>query len=235
MKTKIKAAIILLSLMCAMQTVRPVSLPILLQTNQSVTVNAPDPALTFQQVGSIINILNAIVTHDTAAVTVTQVLQQGHVPLDITLGNSQEPLISWSTQFDPDSEIIPKLIEYGFDVTATNTAGATALHNAISSTAVAQTLIENGADVNAQANSGTTPLLRAARAAEPEMVQLLLDNSANPAIQNNAGVTPLSAAEAMLEINQDLCDETQDAEDQAPYQQEIQKLQNIIEILQQAN
>ena len=232
MKTKNKVSIILLSLFCAVQTVRPVSYGPLLGLGLPA-INSPVD-LTYDQRGSIYGLLIAIRVNSSQAVTLA--LQQGDISTDITLADNQTPIISWAAvESGQNNEIIPQLIEHGFNVNAANTSGFTALHNATKNIAIAETLIQHGALVNAQAVNGSTPLHEAAvHAKELEMVQFLLDNGANPAIQNNDGKTPLAVAQGSLQLFQNLYNSAPNEERQAHYQAIIQKLEPIIQILEQA-
>lgn len=86
------------------------------------------------------------------------------------------------------------------------------LDNEVTSFRLIQILVEAGADVNRQLdrqipyrtkldrgndtmlNTGTTPLLRAAKAADIQTMEYLLDHGADPTLTNRSGVNPLMAA-----------------------------------------
>jgi ankyrin repeat protein len=59
---------------------------------------------------------------------------------------------------------------------------------------IAKILLEKGADPNAKDRNRETPLARACRLAEPEIVSLLLDHKADPNARDRYGITPLAAA-----------------------------------------
>ena len=95
---------------------------------------------------------------------------------------------------------------------ASNRPAPSVLENEVSSLDLIRILLARGADVNAQLlrqqayrtkldrgndgvlSTGTTPLLRAAKAADLEAMRLLLERGADPTIATRAGVNPLMAA-----------------------------------------
>jgi len=95
---------------------------------------------------------------------------------------------------------------------ASNRPAPKEIDNALSSMDIVKMLIEHGANVNAQLErqqpyrtkldrgddtmfgAGTTPLLRAAKAGDTEVVRLLLAKGADPKLTTRTGINPLMAA-----------------------------------------
>lgn len=95
---------------------------------------------------------------------------------------------------------------------ASNRPSPREIDNELTSLDVVKALIAKGADVNVQLKqqqpyrtkldrgddtmltTGTTPLLRAAKAADTAAMKLLLDKGADPKLATRAGITPLMAA-----------------------------------------
>jgi ankyrin repeat protein len=98
------------------------------------------------------------------------------------------------------------------DLPASNRPPPKELHNRVSSFDLVKLLLAKGAEVNAQLKTqqpyrakldrgtdtmlttGTTPLLRAAKAADLAVMRLLLDKGADPKLATRTGITPLMAA-----------------------------------------
>jgi ankyrin repeat protein len=98
-----------------------------------------------------------------------------------------------------DSVAVESVLAAGADVSATDVAGATALHLAgqQSHIEVARLLVTAGAPVNARDSYGNTPLWRAVFAfqgGEPELIRLLLDAGADPEEKNNSERSPRDLA-----------------------------------------
>lgn len=95
---------------------------------------------------------------------------------------------------------------------ASNRPPPNVIENRVSSLDLISVLLERGADVNAQLlrqqayrtkldrgndgalSTGTTPLLRAAKAADLAAMRILLDHGADPDLSTRAGINPLMAA-----------------------------------------
>jgi ankyrin repeat protein len=98
---------------------------------------------------------------------------------------------------------------------ASNRPAPNVLENRVSSLDLIRILIDRGADVDAELlrqqafrtkldrgndgvlSTGTTPLLRAAKAADLDAMRVLLDEGADPTIATRAGVNPLMAASGL--------------------------------------
>jgi len=103
--------------------------------------------------------------------------------------------------------VIQTLIEYGANVNATDSAGRSPLHLAVSALEECQTfdecrfcydmvrfLIERGAVVNVSDENGATPLHLAAELGNEDVVSLLVENGACVDSQDDEGETPLFGA-----------------------------------------
>jgi hypothetical protein len=101
-----------------------------------------------------------------------------------------------------DPDIVHLLIESGADVDQSADEGYTALVEAVieDNLPVAAYLIEAGANVN-QVAAGQTPVMIAADAGNPELVQLLLENGADPNLQPGFSIVE-SARTKQQEVQQ---------------------------------
>jgi ankyrin repeat protein len=91
-----------------------------------------------------------------------------------------------------DQAAVSALIKAGAEVNASSDSGLTALHYAIQSTASArmvtvQALLDAGAEADEETDDGLTPLMGAAGAADPELVELLLEHGANVHARTSSG------------------------------------------------
>lgn len=99
-------------------------------------------------------------------------------------------------------QIIRTLVRSSANVTAVDSRGMSAMHQAAhgeggNQTAI-RTLLELGADADPSDNDGDTPLMLAAANGETECVRLLLRAGASPARTNKEGRSALDAATAHL-------------------------------------
>ena len=95
-----------------------------------------------------------------------------------------------------DINQVEQLLERGADIHATNHAGDTPLHVAVTErdANVARVLLKAGADINAVNHAGDTPLHVLVPFLEDEIARVLLEAGADPNVPNAAGDTPLLTA-----------------------------------------
>jgi ankyrin repeat protein len=100
-------------------------------------------------------------------------------------------------------DIVEMLIRAGADLTATDAAGSSALHEAVASSKaeVCQVLIRRGADVNARDVRGHTPLVDAIRNGNDYVFDILIEGGADVAVRSKLDVTPLHFAAAHGRVN----------------------------------
>ncbi|VDI15764.1 Hypothetical predicted protein [Mytilus galloprovincialis] len=89
--------------------------------------------------------------------------------------------------------VIDILIAEGFDISCSNSAGITCLHEACETgqTRIVETLLEKGANINASTANGCTPLIVASNGGHTETVKILLQNGAEIDTRNSYGCTAL--------------------------------------------
>lgn len=111
------------------------------------------------------------------------------------------PIFPGEAMFQPVRErnpaLVAALIARGVDLTARNEDGDSALHVAAAQTGtadIARALLTAGSDIDAIGSRGATPLHRAARTADEQMVEVLLQWKPDVAIEDNDKRTALHVA-----------------------------------------
>jgi len=87
--------------------------------------------------------------------------------------------------------VVDVLLRSGADPSLADSAGTTALHDAVATRSgqIARRLLDAGVDINAANVTGDTPLHIAARLGYGELVGMLLSRGANPDARNKVGRT----------------------------------------------
>ena len=133
-------------------------------------------------------------------------------------------------------EIIQTLLEYGAEIDARNSEGATALMYPSGDSRVSENLellLEKGADVNAQDNRGTTALMQAARLGYDKMVELLLNQGADVALRDGEGKTALGLAYKRDKIVMALLEEAAEKAGHDVRELAAKKKKNVGEVVNQ--